>query len=86
MHYYTRERRALAVGPLAGSGVSAALALERHFLYMLLLARAAVLRLECHAFKLFFVQHPRNYCLGMMDYLGFTVLYTTLGQHLSYVF
>lgn len=86
MHYYTRERRPALVGPAAGQAAAVPHALERHLLYLLMLARAAVLRLECHAFKLFFVQHARNYCLGMLDYMGFVIIYTTLGQHLSYVF
>lgn len=86
MHYYTRERPFLAVRPAGRKAAIVPGALERHFLYMLMVVRAAVLRLECHAFKLFFVQHARNYCLGMIDYLGFVILYTTLGQHLSYVF
>jgi hypothetical protein len=85
VHYYLR-------GPLVaaprGSGRAwvGSQVLERHLLYSLMLARAATLRVECHAFKLFFVQHARNYCLGLLDYLGFVLLYTTLGQHLSYVF
>ena len=81
-----RERRVSALGAAARSAVVPAQSLERHLLYVLLLARATALRVECHAFKLFFVQHARNYCLGLLDYLGFVLLYTTLGQHLSYVF
>lgn len=86
MHYAMRERRVSALGQAARRVVPVPQALERHFLYALLLARAALLRVECHAFKLFFVQHARNYCLGLVDYLGFVLLYTTLGQHLAYVF
>lgn len=86
MHYSTRERRVSVMGQAVRRVSPVPQALERHFLYMLLLAQAAVLRVECHAFKLFFVQHARNYCLGLVDYLGFVLLYTTLGQHLSYVF
>lgn len=86
MHYFVRERRVSALVPSVRGASVVSQAMERHFVYMLLLARAAVLRVECHAFKLFFVQHPRNYCLGLLDYLGFVLLYTTLGQHLSYVF
>lgn len=86
MHYYTRERRPALVGAAVRRAASVSNALERHLLYLLMLARATALRLECHAFKLFFVQHARNYCLGMLDYMGFVIIYTTLGQHLSYVF
>lgn len=86
MHYYARERRPALVCRAPRSGAVVPHVLERHLLYLLMLARAAVLRLDCHTFKLFFVQHARNYCLGMLDYMGFTVIYTTLGQHLSYVF
>jgi hypothetical protein len=81
-----RERRVSVLGPAARRVVPVPQVLERHFLYALLLARATVLQVECHAFKLFFVQHARNHCLGLVDYLGFVLLYTTLGQHLSYVF
>jgi hypothetical protein len=84
MHYYLRGRAVASPRRLGRSLCPQAA--ERHFMYVLMLARAATLRMECHAFKLFFVQHARNYCLGLLDYLGFVLLYTTLGQHLSYVF
>jgi hypothetical protein len=86
VHYYTRERQSVSARPAAWGATVVPHILERHLLYMLMLVRAALLRLECHAFKLFFVQHARNYCLGMLDYTGFVIIYTTLGQHLSYVF
>lgn len=86
MHYYTREHRPMLAQPVVPTAAIIPYALERHLLYMLMFVRALVLRLEYHSFKLFFVQHARNYCLGMMDYMGFALIYTTLGQHLSYVF
>jgi hypothetical protein len=76
----------MVVRPAVLSATVVSQALERDLLYVLMVGRATVLRLEYHSFKLFFVQHARNYCLGMLDYMDFVLLYTTLGQHLSYVF
>lgn len=73
------------IAALRSAGAGAAL-VEPFYLRLLALARVGRLRLRCAILKIFFLQHPRNYCLGVGDDVRAVLLYTSLGRHLAYMF